>query len=1114
MDEVETVDPKIELLKVCYAAVKSNSDLVDTAENYCSHTEEGLNPTAQDILHHLCCYPVNFCLDSLGPKFAGIHTWIPGQYLSSPDMGPDVNRLRFSKERAPVRKLLTKRPDIVVVGTAPSGVDVSEVRQVSKFDEQGPWTHLFNGLEINGVGRDRVFFTTASKFTKPEKSSTLPAKFATFCKPVLQFELAALDPKVIILLGSEACKSVLGQPLDKCRGRVETFLNSSVVCTANPTAFFYNTSGVEQFLLDMKTACDIANGESNTVTIDGINYPSRDYKSTQSVDELEEWVNESMDQTHFAIDFETGTDTGRDEDGYGITFQWSCGATHGRLFCLRGERGKVIHSSNDVVRYKSLFKKLLDRDNVVLIGHNLRYDVQYFQKEFDVDLFSNFYRYFDTMEAYHVLQLDKEKGLKHLTIKYTNMGAYDYPMKQWVDENSGTKGLKLFPGAEKKKFTHGFRDITYKYLIPYALCDVDATYRLYLKFSADLNKPENAKIRRLYYDICMPNHEFINEIEKNGIPASEQKLLDLSDTYQNKVLEIVDNLRKELKWPDFNPASIIHKNAFLFYGHKFNNHEKAMEAVPEGALTLGVEPLFNTGKKVVQWSTLDDEARCTNNPASDAANLKLLCQDDTLKNHPARKALGLLKDLSAITQFSKTFLAKPVLNEDLRPSANDTEWIGAIESLDNILPPTIMSVREELKEKYAKGTPDRLRLAQQAEDEGLKLSQLFKNVINVEYTKRYKAYEQEVATLTNKLNSVKRTAVVYNKGLISCIRSDGRVATRIDTMSETGRMKHRDPNLANLPKGKEGNIEKVFGTKLPTVRSSFVARPGYVILEADYSAAEVWTMSYLGCDLDMLKLLKAGVDIHSANARRFFNVGLDLDDEEFKKQYKYKRAAAKGVIFSIAYGTQAPGLARRLSVEMGEEFPVEEAETAINAFYRVCAGIGGMLEEAKRSVLVNEFVETAWGRRRYFPGVSTLSREAKSAAQREGPNARIQGTVADCLNLAGTYLVQFGKKTKLGRACDFKIMNAIHDAILIEVPIVHVPFMCQLMRYCMSELVTIPCKVPNAKLEVDVEASDNWGGLKSVKDLVGYSLDHKTPFKEWCSLNKDLLPKEPKLIVA
>lgn len=1108
------MEEKVEYLKSLYEKIKSQDEFIEQGLEFSSHTKEGKTPTAQDIIYHLLTRPTNINLEFLDPKFKGIHTWVPGQYVDSPKTGNRVHRLKFSNlKRGAIRDRLSRQVDVLVVGASPSPVDVSDTRQLTVFDDNGPWTYLYNSLEKNGIGTNRVFFTTASKFGKPATVAKLPQQFITFCKSILQYELMVLNPKVIITLGAEPTKAVTGKTMDKCRGRVEDFFGIPVVSASNPSAFFYNTSGVEQFELDMKTACDIANNQGKIAKIDGINYPSRDYKYTESVDELEAWVKEELDQntTHFAIDFETATDTGRPEDEYGITFQWSSRPTHARVFCLRGERGKIIHSSNDVVRYKELFRQLFDRDEVVLIGHNLRYDVAFLEIDFDLDLFHRFGNYFDTMEAYHIMQMDKEKGLKYLTIKYTNMGAYDFPMKEWVRQNQGAD--KLFPPGDA--FIHGYRDITYRFLLPYASCDVDSTYRLYLKFKKQLDLPENANVRKVFYSICMPNHMFLREIEKNGMPANEEVMMDLADIYQSKVKELLETLRSSMNWPDFNPNSTAHKNGFLFFGHEFKDSEKIMtEVVPEGAITLGAEPLFTSGVRTLAWKEVDVSQRKDQNPKADSDTLKLLLDADNLKSSPGYPALKALKDFSTIAQFAKTFLSYPKINEALRPSANDTEWLEVLNELDNLEEPDIKAIRAEYNERYAKGTQARKDLKEEAKARELKFSQVKAEVTNIAINKAKAIYEEKRRELELRLEEVKKTAIVYNKGLISCISKEGRISTRINPLSETGRMKHRDPNLANLPKGKEGGIEKVFGHKLPTVRESFIARPGYVILEADYSAAEIWTMAYLGADMDMIKSLHAGVDIHSLNARKFFNVGHDLNDEDFKAQYKYKRAAAKAVIFSIAYGTQAAGLARRLSVEMGEEFPVSEAELAIEGFYRVCAGIGNMLEYTKKFVIKNEYVETAWGRRRYFPGVSKLTREAQAAAQREGPNARIQGTVADCINRAGIYLTKYLKTTKLGQLADCKIINAIHDAILVEVREDYIPFICQLMRFCLADLVTIPCEIPNAKLQIDCEAARAWGKLTGVKEYMGYEIDHKTPFKDWCSQNKDLLPKAKKLIVT
>lgn len=1031
-------------------------EILAEQKNCIDSPEQGQDPTIRDLIIHLISNPTVMDLTSL--TLGSACQWIPGQFVDSEDLGPDVKRLDFIWDPSKKDyKLVSSPPTVLLIGEAPTSVDQNSSRQLTKFDDAGPVSTILRALNSAGIPESACFYTTASKFANPNKKGAFPSKLLDISKPLLYAEIDKLKPKVIICLGNAALQALFGkkQTLASCRGTELTFKGYTVVPTASASSFYYSASGIEQFFAEFKKAGELARGTHLVRTIDGINYPSRDYQYSKKIEDLELWVKEALDYKKkdrwLAVDTETGTDTGRPEDAYIITSQWSYKPRHGRVFIVRDWGGRVIHSADDTQKIINLHRELFGDNETRLVGHNLRYDTQQYEKSFGLKLAGRFPRYFDTMAAFHKLCLDKEKDLGHLTLLYTDMGPYWIPMEKWVEDNCGNKGLKLFPGGKKIRYKHGFRDINYEYLLPYAACDVDSTFRCFEKLEAELLKPGNEKLRKLFYEIDMPCNRFLDEIEKNGMPVKPEKLLALSDVYWKKIGELQDEIRKLINWPEFNPGSNDHKAAFLFGGnHVFKNAEKIKATLPPGAITLGAEPVFSSGKFPKAWDKIHDSDKAATGIACDRRVLKTLVSDPKYKDQPALKKLS---QYSEIVNFAKTFLARPEVDEDIVPNVVERERI-AKETGDPAFKP-IEDIPEIPKENSEESSEE--------DDDP--------------------------------------DSYLYGRGLIACTRADKRIATNIDPLSETGRMKHRNPNMANLPKSKEANAEKVFGFEIDSVRDAFVAPDGKIIMEADYSAAEVWTMAYLGNDDALLSLLRSGADIHTSNARKFFNIGEGLTDDEFKEKYKPKRVAAKAVLFSVAYGTGADGLAQRLSIETGKPFPVEDAEQAIAGFLKTYPGVAKYLEDMKRMAINKEYVETPFGRRRYFPGVSKLSREVQSAAKREGPNMTIQGTVADMLNQAGDRLWQFRYCTALGRELDFKIMLAIHDAILVEVKKEYANVMAQVMRYCMSDTLKVPCNDPIGKLYVDVEAGPAWGDMHH---LDGF--DKKTPFGEWCKKNLLLLP--------
>jgi DNA polymerase-1 len=86
----------------------------------------------------------------------------------------------------------------------------------------------------------------------------------------------------------------------------------------------------------------------------------------------------------------------------------------------------------------------------------------------------------------------------------------------------------------------------------------------------------------------------------------------------------------------------------------------------------------------------------------------------------------------------------------------------------------------------------------------------------------------------------------YAEGLIGHIQDDGRIhASFLLDGAESGRMSSAEPNMTNIPRAK-GNVE---GKML---RNCFVARPGYVLIELDFSQMELRKAAEMSGDPNMI----------------------------------------------------------------------------------------------------------------------------------------------------------------------------------------------------------------------------------------------------------------------
>jgi DNA polymerase-1 len=101
--------------------------------------------------------------------------------------------------------------------------------------------------------------------------------------------------------------------------------------------------------------------------------------------------------------------------------------------------------------------------------------------------------------------------------------------------------------------------------------------------------------------------------------------------------------------------------------------------------------------------------------------------------------------------------------------------------------------------------------------------------------------------------------------------------------------------------------------RLPQIRGTFIAAPGYELGEVDLSQAELRVIGALsGCPV-MREIYNTGGDIHAELCKELFP-GWHPKREGAKEQ----RVKAKNVNFGIPYGISKFGLAEQIHSDVGE----------------------------------------------------------------------------------------------------------------------------------------------------------------------------------------------------
>ncbi len=241
----------------------------------------------------------------------------------------------------------------------------------------------------------------------------------------------------------------------------------------------------------------------------------------------------------------------------------------------------------------------------------------------------------------------------------------------------------------------------------------------------------------------------------------------------------------------------------------------------------------------------------------------------------------------------------------------------------------------------------------------------------------------------------------------SISEKDGRVHTTFSqAMTNTGRLSSSDPNLQNIP------IRTDLGS---LIREAFVAKEGYVLIDADYSQIELRLLAAISHDEEMIEAFRSGTDIHTKTACGIFGCPPSVIDTGM-------RAAAKRVNFSIVYGISDYGLSQDLGIS------VYEARRYIEEYYRQFPTIKPCLEGFKTEGKEKGYVSTLFGRRRILKELTSANYNIRSFGERAAMNTPIQGTAADIIKLAMNRAAQALKEKGL----DAALILQVHDELIVE----------------------------------------------------------------------------------
>lgn len=293
----------------------------------------------------------------------------------------------------------------------------------------------------------------------------------------------------------------------------------------------------------------------------------------------------------------------------------------------------------------------------------------------------------------------------------------------------------------------------------------------------------------------------------------------------------------------------------------------------------------------------------------------------------------------------------------------------------------------------------------------------------------------------------------YVLGIRDVLCRDGRVRCTFNLHgTETGRLSSSSPNMQNIPRNK-------------MIKNLIVASPGKVLLQLDYSQAELRVLAMLSGDPALIDIYVSGKDLHDAVADMMFGPDGHKDKE--------LRNLAKTINFGIAYGRGPGSIATKFGKSMAE------ARDIIDKWFKPMPKVKEFINNRRRMATRGEPCVTIFGRERHF----VITDEELNHIQNEYINTPIQGTASDFTMLSLLNIYDYLQENWQGKA---RLVSTVHDSIILEVDD-KPEYLKEIGNACVDIMARTPldyvpdCPVP---FVADAEIGYKWGEM--------YKLDMET----------------------
>jgi DNA polymerase-1 len=223
----------------------------------------------------------------------------------------------------------------------------------------------------------------------------------------------------------------------------------------------------------------------------------------------------------------------------------------------------------------------------------------------------------------------------------------------------------------------------------------------------------------------------------------------------------------------------------------------------------------------------------------------------------------------------------------------------------------------------------------------------------------------------------------------------------------TGRLSCEAPNLQQVPRN-------------TFVRGIFGTRPGWVILEADYSQAEMRLAAHYSQDRQLLRIFNTGRDVH-------MEMAMSITGKAEHEVTSEERKMAKSVNFGYLYGMGW----RKYIVYAAENYELDvseaQAKKARRQFFQDYKQLQAWHARQRGKAEKDGMVMSAIGRKRRLHDAYSTNQAVKEEAMRQAINSPVQSLASDMMLMAMIQLEEILPEEEA------HLISTVHDSILFEV---------------------------------------------------------------------------------